>query len=72
MTNPVKKSSLPAGPDWSVFEGPPRQRFCPTCGCYPPHKVRPGRGPHYAEVRCARCGRHLQWLSRDAVAEMQS
>ena len=23
-----------------------------------------GHGPHYAALRCVRCNKHIQWLSR--------
>ena len=30
--------------------------------------VRPGRGPHCYELRCANCGRHRGWLKATAAA----
>ena len=29
--------------------------------------IRPGKGPHGAELRCAGCGRHRGWLPRQAT-----
>jgi hypothetical protein len=29
--------------------------------------IRPGNGPHGAELRCAGCGRHRGWLPKQAV-----
>ncbi len=29
--------------------------------------LRPGKGPHGAELRCAGCGRHRGWLPKQAV-----
>jgi hypothetical protein len=29
--------------------------------------LRPGKGPHAAELRCAGCGRHRGWLPKQAV-----
>jgi hypothetical protein len=29
--------------------------------------IRPGKGPHGAELRCARCGRHRGWLPKQAT-----
>jgi hypothetical protein len=29
--------------------------------------IRPGKGPHGAELRCARCGRHRGWLPKGAT-----
>lgn len=37
---------------------------CPACGAAGPHPVGPGRGPHYAEVKCRQCGRWVKWLPR--------
>jgi hypothetical protein len=30
--------------------------------------VRPGKGPHVGQLRCAGCGRHRGWLSHGAVS----
>lgn len=29
--------------------------------------IRPGKGPHGAELRCAGCGRHRGWLPKQAL-----
>lgn len=36
---------------------------CPRCGSSET-VVRPGTGPHFAKLVCAKCGRWLQWLPR--------
>lgn len=39
------------------------------------HQVRVhltrGFGPHYAALRCVDCNRHIQWLSRSQVQELE-
>ena len=30
-----------------------------------------GLGPHYAALRCVKCNKHIQWLSRQAVEIIQ-
>ena len=34
--------------------------------------LRPGKGPHGAELRCAGCGRHRGWLPKEATEFMKS
>jgi hypothetical protein len=40
-----------------------RERSC----CENLATIRPGKGPHGAELRCAGCGRHRGWLPRQAT-----
>src|SRR5262245_50801157 len=41
---------------------------CQHCGLVAPPALGPGSGPHIAQVKCAGCGRFVQWLKK-AVAE---
>jgi hypothetical protein len=34
--------------------------------------IRPGRGPHAAELRCESCGAHRGWLRAEALAFVES
>lgn len=40
------------------------QVACPKCNHLGPHRavMRKKPFPHYAELRCIGCGRHLRWL----------
>jgi hypothetical protein len=30
-----------------------------------------GLGPHYAALRCVKCNKHIQWLSRQDAEKLQ-
>jgi hypothetical protein len=37
-----------------------------ACACGAPHAtICPGKPPHCAEMRCAKCGKHRGWVSRN-------
>jgi hypothetical protein len=37
-----------------------------TCKCGAPHAtICSGKGPHCGELRCAKCGSHRGWVSRE-------
>lgn len=38
-------------------------RYCESTNL----KLAPGKGPHAGQLRCGDCGRHVQWLSREAM-----
>lgn len=39
-------------------------RFCGTCE----GRIRPGKGPHLAQIRCNGCDRSLGWLSSQMLS----
>lgn len=36
---------------------------CPKCGQIGSHQAGPGKGPHFASLRCGGCGRWLRWVA---------
>lgn len=46
-------------PDQETVTIPP----CPSCGGTQGAEI-PGKGPHYAGVKCASCGRWLKWVGK--------
>ena len=49
---------------------PLSDRRCPDHPDQPPIIVE-GNGPHIAELVCADCERHLQWVGRSALIECE-
>jgi hypothetical protein len=36
---------------------------CQSCGTVSTHVTVPGKGPHFRQLRCQRCGCHIKWRS---------
>ena len=49
---------------------PLADRRCPDHPDRPPHIIA-GQGPHLAQLVCQDCGRHLQWVGRSALIEIE-
>ena len=45
-------------------------RRCPDHPDVPPHIVA-GQGPHLAQLVCSVCDRHLQWVGRSTLIEIE-
>src|SRR5688572_15475718 len=35
---------------------------CRACGTAPTHPTFPGKGPHFKEIHCCQCFRHIKWV----------